>query len=163
MKTVLAVMTAIMLVVAVLPSSGFSWRYDKTYDRMREEQTEWAYMESTNTLSFGFPYQGDSKANLVLARNKQQGLSVLLKVDRGQFNCSSVEPCRVYAKFDTGKVLDFYGNIPTDGKADILFISPEAKMVDLLRKSKHLTLEAEFFQEGSRQLEFDVTALKWEP
>jgi TonB family protein len=155
------VLVASMLIMAVLPTSSLSWRYDVTYDRMREEQTEWAHMESSNTLSFGFPYQGGSKVSLALAKNKHQGLSVILKVDKGQFNCSSLEPCRVYAKLDTGEVLHFYGNIPTDGKADMLFISPEAKMVDLLRKSKHLTIEAGFFQEGSRQMEFDVSDLQW--
>jgi len=157
-----SVLIAIMLITVVLPSSGFPWRYDSSYDHMRDEQTKLAYIESSTMLNFGFPYQGGSLASLILKENKRQGLIVALQVDKGQFNCSAVERCTVYAKFDTGKVLTFHGEPPASGRASIILITPAAKVVDLLKKSKHLTLEAEFYQEGTRQMEFDVMGLEWE-
>ncbi len=157
-----SVLIAIMLIMAVSPSSGFPWRYDSSYDRMRDEQTKLAYIQSNTMLHFGFPYQGGSLASLILQENKHQGLIVALQVDKGQFNCSAVERCIVYAKFDTGKVLTFHGEPPADGRASIVLITPAAKVVSLLKKSKQLTLEAEFYQEGTRQIEFDVTGLEWE-
>ena len=48
-----------------------------------------------------------------------------------------------------------------DGSQNVIFIGSPRRFVDLLKRSRTLIIEAEFFQAVWRQLTFDVRGLKW--
>jgi len=56
--------------------------------------------ESTNTASFGFPYQGVQHTLLFLRGHPRHGQDVILKIEKGQFQCSSYDGCTVLVRFD---------------------------------------------------------------
>jgi hypothetical protein len=64
-------------------------------------------------------------------------------------------------KFDDGKVEKYLAYESSSGRSDILFIHPYEKIVSKLRKAKRLQVEANFYQEGRHQLEFEVSGFNW--
>ena len=44
----------------------------------------------------------------------------------------------------------------------MIFINSTKAIISKLKTSKKIIIEAEFFNEGNRQMEFDVTGFKWE-
>ena len=126
---------------------------------MRGTKTRFASIESVNELSFGFPYDG-GKATLMLRQRPTDGLNVILKIS-GQFLCNSFEDDTIAAKFDNGPVQNFRCAEPTDASTGVLFIRNEKRFVAKLKKAKALTIEAGFYQQGRRQMQFDVSGLNW--
>jgi hypothetical protein len=70
--------------------------------------------------------------------------------------------CTITAKFDDGKIEKFSAVGPSDGSADTLFIQNYDRFANKLKKSKSLVIEAEFFQAGLHQIEFNVSGLNWQ-
>lgn len=126
---------------------------------MRGTKTHFASDESTNELSFGFPYAG-GKATLMLRKRPSDGLNILLKVN-GQFMCNSFREDTVSVKFDDGPIQKFTCVEPNDASTGVIFIRGEKRFLSKLRKAKSLVIEAEFFHAGSHQMYFDVSGLEW--
>ena len=84
----------------------------------------------------------------------------MLRIDKGQFMCS-LDECVIQVKCDKGAVESFSATGPDDGSSTTLFIQNAASFTKRLRTSKTLTIEARFYQEGRRQLEFSPTGLVW--
>jgi hypothetical protein len=135
------------------------WVYRTTTDEMRGTTSKFASIESENWLSFGFPYSGGA-ARLLIRQRPQDGLSVILTV-QGQFLCNSFSNDTVAVKFDDGPIRLFGCSEPTDGSTGQLFINSERSFVERLKKSKKLVIEAQFYQEGPKQMTFDVSGLSW--
>jgi hypothetical protein len=137
-----------------------NWGYSDDKDEMRGTTTRYASLTSTNDVSFGFPYAG-GKATLVLRQQREDGLRVILHVE-GQFLCSSFRDDSVAVKFDDDPIEHFRCLEPSDGSTGVIFIRSEARFVAKLKKARAVVIEAEFFQEGRRQMQFDVAGLKWD-
>jgi len=45
--------------------------------------------------------------------------------------------------------------------SDVIFLSPESKIIDKLKKAKKVVIEPEFYQAGYQQVSFDVSGLEW--
>jgi hypothetical protein len=148
------------LIAASTQGPQIEWRYFDSKDEMRGESVQYAALESESLLEFQFPYNGGSTPSLTLRRRPKE-LSVMLKIDKGQFSCSSVGTDFVVAKFDEGPLQSFKCIPAQDLTPNILFIEPEKKFIEALRKSKRLILEAKFFQAGSRQMTFKTEGLNW--
>lgn len=127
---------------------------------MRGGNTKYASIESTNSVQFAFPYNGGSKLNLLIRKSQKSGSNVLLQINKGAFICF-IE-CTVHVKFDNRKVERFGAASAADGSPNVIFVQAYSKFVGSLRKAKKLIIEADFYNEGSRQFEFDVEGLKWE-
>jgi hypothetical protein len=127
---------------------------------MRGETTDYAEVTSDNELDFAFPYAGGSSGILML-RRRSRLTDVMLKIDKGQFICNPITGARIEARFDEGPIRRLRCSEPRDGSANLLFLAPEAALVAELRAAHRLTIEAEFYREGSQQLNFTVEGLKW--
>src|ERR1700736_385679 len=64
--------------------SDTKWRYRSDDDRMGRGITRIAEVESTNFVSFRFPYENPQQARLVLVK-RPTSKDVILKIERGQF------------------------------------------------------------------------------
>jgi hypothetical protein len=135
------------------------WEYSDDKDTMRGTTSRYARLNSENELKFGFPYDG-GVARLTIRKRPEDGLNVLLTI-KGQFICSSISETTVAIKFDNGRIQHFRCAETTDGSSGTLFIQNEKKFVQQLKKAKQLTIEAEFFREGEKQMLFDVAGLIW--
>ena len=137
-----------------------NWQYQEQKDKMRNQTTRYASLESDNQLSFDFPYNGGSTGKLLLRISPKYGKNVILEVDKGQFLCS-FEGCTVHVKFDNQPIVSYGVAEAADGSSNVVFIHNYAGFVKQLRQAKKLTIEAQFYQGGSRQLEFSPAGLNW--
>lgn len=137
-----------------------SWRYALREDRMGGGQTKTALTLSKNQINFRSPYQGSQRATLLLRAHPRHGRDVMLSVEKGQFICG-VGGCSVLVRFGGGPPQKYRASPPSDHSSTILFIEGHDQFVANAKKVEKLLIEAEFYQEGNRVLEFDVAALKW--
>jgi hypothetical protein len=144
--------------LAVMPEYLMKWAYTGPRAGMGRGAT----LISSNAVSFGFPYQGRPRAELILQDSPECGLEVTLKVERGQF-VSSYTKNFVTVKFDDTELAKFAVGEPEDGKSRLLFIRPDDAelFTSHLRNAKSLKIETDFFQEAPRVFEFNVRGLNW--
>lgn len=133
-----------------------SWRYAADPDSMGKGTIHFAGNESTNTLSFKFPYTGEQHATLSLRKHPRQGSDVLIAIERGQFVCG-IDRCNVLVRFDDGDSMRFNAVGPSDHSSTALFITPFDKFYTRMLKAKRVRIEADFYQEGTRMMDFDVS------
>jgi hypothetical protein len=144
----------------VVPVKSVSkWTYTEDADQMRGTKTKFAMLESENSLSFGFPYEGGN-ATLILRKRSSDGTNIMLQI-KGQFVCHSFAGGTIATKFDNGKIQKWGCNEPSDGATGVLFIEGATRFIANLKKSKSLIIEAEFYQAGPQQMRFDVAGLDW--
>ncbi len=121
---------------------------------------KYALVKSMNALSFAAPYDGEQHATLTLRRHPRRGNDVELSIERGQF-VLGVEGGSVNVRFDKGQTQKFRAAPPSDGGTTTIFLEGYSRFVKLARKSKQITIEAEFYQEGAPSLSFDSSGLQW--
>ena len=136
------------------------WSYSSDTDKMRGTVTKYARLESENELQFGFPYDGGT-ATLLLRSRPEDGLNVLLQIE-GQFICHSYSNDTIAVKFDEGPIRNFGCSEPQAGGTGLLFIDQESRFVTALKRAKTVIIEAQFYQSGRKQMEFDVRGLNWD-
>ncbi|WP_180161056.1 hypothetical protein [Acinetobacter sp. YH12064] len=139
-----------------------NWSYETTKDEMRNTTTLFASNVSQNTVNFDFPYQGGS--NLVITlRKKGDATDVIIAITKGQILCS-IRNCEVAFKFDNNPIQSITMSEPDNHSADVLFVAHDStakKIINQMKTSKKLTIEAPFYQEGGKQFTFDVSNLDW--
>lgn len=128
-----------------------AWDYDIRRDPMGGTIAI-AAVSSTNTFEFDFPYQGSQHATLVV--RKAGGLDVMLSIEQGQFIC--MLGCSVLVRFDDGKTVRWRASDTADHSTTTIFLRRESDFVKALSKARVVRIEATFFQEGTRVLEFPV-------
>jgi hypothetical protein len=136
------------------------WRYSEEEDKMRNQTTRFAALDSDNALSFDFPYNGGSTGELTLRISPKFGKDAVLQVSKGQFLCT-FEGCTVHVKFDNQPIVSYSAAEAADGRSDMIFIHNYAGLVQHLKHAKTIMIEAEFYREGWRQLEFSPVGLNW--
>jgi hypothetical protein len=140
---------------------GSSWSYSQDVDQMRNATTYYAQVTSDNELEFDFPYNGGATGKIVVRKSPVHGTDVMLQMTKGQFICNSYSGDTIKAKFDNGPILRFGCGEPADATTGVLFIEGASKFIAALKSSKKVVLEAQFFQEGNRQLTFQTQGLEW--
>jgi len=148
---------------AVVSSAATTqWAYSEHADEMGRGTTKLAQVVSSNTVRFGFPYEGEIHAAIQLRKSPKYGQDVMLRVARGQF-VSSYTKNFVTVRFDDGELAKFAIREPEDGTTGLLFIRPDDAefFIRLLRRAIRVKIEADFYQEGPRVFEFDVHGLDW--
>lgn len=130
------------------------WDYAQQIDEMRGKITKTASLHAEDLIHFGFPY-GDETATLIVRNSPVHGKDVLLAISNGQFMCD-MDGSSVTVKFDDKKPTLFATNGPSDHSSTIIFIQNYTKFVSELEKSNQLIIEAEFYQEGHRQIKFNT-------
>lgn len=140
-------------------SVSSSWHYYDQSDAMRDKPSKFACVTSENMIAFGFPY-GTVSAELCLRDSPEYGKDVMLSVTKGHFLCR-YNGCTVNVKFSDKKILKYTAAEPSDYSTNILFIRNFKSFVKNLKTSKETIIEAEFYQQGSRQMIFNTENLDW--
>jgi hypothetical protein len=149
------------LVETELPKEEVTkWQFQEDVDKMTSKIVKYASIEANEELEFKFPYDGGSVASLTI-RKKDGGNDIYLSVSKGQFN-GTYDGGQIRIKFDDDQPKKFSFVAPSDGSADMIFINSEKTIIAKLKNTKKIIIETEFFNEGNRQMEFDVAGFKWE-
>ena len=139
---------------------GLKWNYEESDDKMGRGKIKNATVRSLNQVDFGFPYSGSQRATLNLRIHPKYGRDVILILERGQFLCG-LDGCNVQVRFGGGKPLTFSASEPADHSTTYLFIRNYNRFIANTRKVSKVYIEAQFYQEGNKVFEFDVSDLKW--
>ncbi|WP_442795328.1 hypothetical protein [Pelobium manganitolerans] len=137
-----------------------SWTYSDDVDEMTDKKTFYASTTSTNIIEFDFPYNGGSSFTLVIRKNSG-GTDVYIKVSKGQFLGDYSGNRYLKLRFDDGKAVNYSYSMASDGSSDIVFVNNVHQLISKLKNAKKLKVSAEFYQEGNRIMEFDVSNLQW--
>lgn len=144
-----------------LAQLGLKWNYQESRDKMGRGTIKNAYVKSMNKLSFDFPYQGLQNATLQLRKHPKYGKDVIVSIDKGQFLCNSYNGCKVSVRFDNTKPIRYNATEPSDHSTTYIFIRNYESFVSRAKKSKKIYIEAEFYREGYRVMEFNSEDLKF--
>jgi RNA polymerase subunit RPABC4/transcription elongation factor Spt4 len=139
-----------------------NWVYKKNKDEMRGIESRFATNVSTNQVEFDFPYNGGSNLTLTV-RETGNEKDILIGISKGQFICG-INDCEFAFKFDDGAVESITMTRPENYASDIMFVSydkTEDKIIEKLKTSKKLIIEAPFYQEGRKQFTFNVSGFEW--
>lgn len=139
---------------------GLRWQYHESKDPMGRGTIRHALVKSTNMVQFGFPYQGAQRATLHLRTHPKHGNDVIISIERGQFLCP-IDGCRVNVRFGTSRPASYRAVEPADRSTTSLFITDYSRFVNNTRRVETVSIEADFFQEGTRVFEFNVSNLNW--
>ena len=149
------------LLLSLVAIDGMAkWEYPTENDRMGRGITHYAENKSLNSVVFAFPYNGGSSAELNLMNCPKSGKQAYIWITKGQFDCR-YNGCTLLFKFDGGKPIKWHANQADSGRSDAVFLSNYSKLVELLRKTKKLQVEAPFWRDGDHVFEFDVSNLEW--
>lgn len=141
-------------------SMGLTWSYADGEDKMSGKPVRRAYVSSSNTVDFKFPYAGAQRATLTIRKHPRWGTSVYVAIEKGQFVCG-YDDCDVRVRFAKGGAQRMSASEPDDHSSNLLFISNASSFIAQARKSDKVFVEANFYQEGSRVFEFDISDLDW--
>lgn len=136
---------------------GAQWSYYKNEDPMAKGSSYQAVVQSSNTVSFGFPYAGPQHASLILRTHPRYGKDVILTIKKGQFLCRSYEDCKVLIRFDDGQAVTFNGIGPSDNDSTMVFIRNYNRFVENMLKAKKVRISTDIYQNGAPVFEFDVS------
>ena len=142
----------------IVPSS--KWLYSDDEDKMTSRKTYYAELTANDELMFDFPYDGGSVATLVI-RKKRGAVNAILKISKGQF-IHDYEGSSIKVRFGNSKPSVYAISRPSDYSSDVVFIDNASRLISNLKKYKKMLIEAEFYNEGLRQIEFNVEGFRWE-
>lgn len=132
---------------------------------MRNTETKFASIKSSNEVFFEFPYDGGSSLSLVLRKKTNHPSEIMFAISKGQYSCDNISTnCYVSFKFDENKIQKIALASASDYSSDVLFIEDQRdidQFINQLHKSKNLIIELPFYQAGSKQFKFTVSGLKW--
>jgi hypothetical protein len=135
-----------------------NWVYSQNEDKMTGKQDYFAEVSAKELLMFDFPYDGGSQARLIIRyTNKNE---ILLVISKGQFK-TNYDGTSVRIRFDEEPPANYTCSEPSDRSSNVLFINSASKLIKKMKSAKTMLIEAEFYQEGNRIMEFDVSNLQW--
>lgn len=135
----------------------FKWKYQVDKDDLTDKPTYVAWLKSINSVNFGFPYQGQQRAELSMRTHPQHGKDLILRVKKGQMLVRSYEDSKVKVVFDSGSPVTYSVVGPSDHGTTSLFFRDYHGFVAKMLKSKKIKVSVPFYQEGNVVFEFNVS------
>ncbi len=138
-------------------SIGRQWNYRTYDDPMTGKKVLAAFVTSTNTHDFKFPYAGAQHATLTARKHPQHGTDVIMSIERGQLLCRSYSACDVMVRFGEGQPRNYKAYGPDDNSSETLFIQGQADFIKRMQGVETVRIQAGVYQQGSPTWEFDVS------
>jgi hypothetical protein len=152
-----AAMKSVSATPTPAPAPGAQWSYHQSDDDMSKGRVYEAHVDSSNTVSFAFPYGGEQHATLTIRTHPRFGKDVIFNIQRGQFLCRSYQNCGVLVRFDDQSATSYAGRGPSDNSTTTVFVLGYDAFVSRMLKAKTARISTEIYQEGNPVFEFDVT------
>ncbi|MDB4905079.1 MAG: hypothetical protein JWQ63_4360 [Mucilaginibacter sp.] len=162
MKTKLSQMKFLSLSILLLPifcRAQSVWKYSEHIDQKTSKSIYVATLTSSNKLNFKFPYDG-GQAGIIEVDNINGHNQVLLSVTKGQF-ATGENGMNITIKFDDKKPKMFRcGNMPS-GQSDEIYIDADKRFITKVKQAKVILIQAAFYDEVDKVIEFDVSGFDW--
>lgn len=136
---------------------GKQWEYRASEEQMTNGTRKSASVESTNTVEFGFPYNGAQHGHLTLRTDPRYGRDVIFRIEKGQILCTSYEGCTVQVRFDDDKPSNFSASTAADHSSELVFLNDYARFLARMKKAKRVRLSLDIYQSGRPVFDFDVS------
>jgi hypothetical protein len=136
------------------------WSFSDEVDKMTNKTNYFAIINSENTVELSAPYNGGSISTFTF-RKMDGKLGALLRVNPSQFSHTDVYGGTVMIKFDDEAGRKYSYGLPSDGSSDVIFIENSKLLLSKLKTSKKMLIEAEFYNNGNKIIEFDVKGFEW--
>lgn len=127
------------------------WTYQETPDGKGKQYHASIYAKGGPTT------EGPQRATLFIRNHPEWGQSTYLMRDEGGFLCA--RECALTLRFDGGKPERWAATIPPTGEPAI-FIDKNVALVARLLKSRTLSVDTEWKDQGKKTLEFEVAGLQ---
>jgi len=137
-----------------------NWVYYQDTDKITDLKTYYAYTTSKDTLHFSFPYTGGSLAALIIGKQDSSHAFITLKIINGQF-VAILKKARWRIRFDSKPAETCNVYPPQSFNLKQVFLEPTDTLIDEIKSSKKVIIEAEFFSDGFKQIEFNTHGLAW--
>lgn len=136
-----------------------AWQFSEVEDKMTSKMITQMFVDAEEELQFSFPYNGGSLARFTI--RKKDGLTdIYLLVTNGQF-ANTFQDCQIRIKFDKNPPLNYSYSGSSDGSYNIIFPNAVKDIISKIKASKRMIIEAEFYTDGKRQMEFNIEGLQW--
>ncbi|MDH6185504.1 hypothetical protein [Polaromonas sp. CG_23.6] len=154
--------STVIVAMLVCASASAGWVYDDSTDKMTGKKTSTASIESNNSLSLAFPYQGKNFGNILVRQHPSYGLNVIFYVDKGQILCRSYAGCSVTVRFDDKPPMKFEANGSEDNDPKVIFLKGASRFIEAAKKAKTILVQVTMYQSGAPVLEFhSASPLDW--
>jgi len=127
------------------------WTYQETPDGKGKQYHASIYAKGGPTT------EGPQRVTLFIRNHPEWGQSTYLMRDESGFVCA--RDCNLTLRFDDGKPERWAGTIPPTGEPAI-FIDKNEALIARLLKSKVLSIDTEWKDQGKKTLEFEVGGLQ---
>ncbi|MEO3405731.1 hypothetical protein AAFN85_17595 [Mucilaginibacter sp. CAU 1740] len=141
-------------------SSTRTWIYSEETDQKIPGKKYSADIVANELLQFDFPEDGGSTVTLSIDKTSTI-TRALLNISKGQFS-AGIEGSIVNIGFDNAQPLAFKASSVTNGGEAIISIDDVKSLIQSLKFAKKMTIRADFYDSGSREMTFDVAGFKWE-
>lgn len=129
------------------------WSYGSYTNSMTDKTESYAVVKSLNKVNFSFPYEGGSTFKLIVFNNHQ----IQLIASKGQFLYGGY----LLLKFDDSKPRTLGCSLPSDGSADEVIFVVGHRIIKEMRNHTILRIEAPFYQDGRKIIEFNISNYKY--
>ena len=136
---------------------GSQWSYSQSSDAMSKGSTFFAYVSSTNTANFKFPYAGEQHAELNLRINARGSKDVFINIEKGQILCKYYGNCSILIRFDDEPATRFSTSGASTHSTTVVFLNNYGLFLGKLLKAKRVRVSLDIYQEAPQIFEFDVS------
>ena len=135
------------------------WVYDEYEDKMDNTKTKVASVISDNAIELKWPY-GENRFKFNVRKNKS-GTDIYITCDKCQFLTGYSNDKTYRLKVDDQSPFKVYATGASSGASDVAFLGSEATIIKKLKGSNKLIVEAEFYDDGLRTIEFITYGFEW--
>ncbi|CAG2532946.1 hypothetical protein MAR621_03140 [Maribacter dokdonensis] len=143
------------------PKKIENWEYSSNVDEMDGNTNYFAVATSINQLDFDFPYNGGSNGYITI-RNMDGENTIAISVDKGQFQTSFGNNEHLRIKFDDEELRKYNFSSASDGSMNVVFPAQAKALIQKIKASKTVKIEAPFYNEGRQVLNFNIDGLVWD-
>jgi len=142
----------------IAPSTG--WTYSENEDKMTSKKTYHASIDAKELLHFDAPYDGGCAA-VLFVRKMAEETDVFVQFSKAQLIIDSYDGSNFRVRFDDKPSSTYTFVSASDHSSDVAFLKNTSKFLKNLKNSKKVIIEMEFYQQGTRAIEFDTEGLQW--
>jgi hypothetical protein len=151
-------MAAMKIEAAKRVNQGNTWEYRKETNPMGEEQKFYS-VSSTDLVYLDFPYEGGSSGTITIRKKNGRIDAIMFLISQGQIH-TEYEGNYFRIKFDEEKPVNWSMSESATGSSDIMFFDNESALLNKIKKSKKVTLEVPFYNNGNQHFVFNTQNLK---
>lgn len=133
------------------------WDFVINKDEMTDSKNIWASITSDNYVTQDFPYEGQTRATIVVRYMKKYGYDVIIQISKGQINGRDYYGTNyISARFDENKPKKYYFNESADGDSKVVFLRKSSDFIKNCKKAKDIKIDLPLYKGGRPLFTFHV-------